>query len=58
MMVTTELMMKERNMFLWRETLWQLRLLEETANRQEKIFPSFVYYSVQMTWWTVSLVNV
>ena len=28
-MVTMELKMKERNMFLWREILWQLRLLEE-----------------------------
>lgn len=56
MMVTMELMMKERNMFLWRETLWQLRLLEDAANRQEIMFTSFVHRRVQMNWWRVSLV--
>ena len=33
--VTMELKMKERNMFLWREILWQLRLLEETNRQRE-----------------------
>lgn len=36
MMVTMELMMKERNIFLWREILWQLRLLEGTTSNVSK----------------------
>lgn len=56
MMVMMELMMKERNMFLWREILWQLRLLEETTDNRKKCK---VFYSLQgsnervaaATWW-------
>lgn len=43
MMVTMELMMKERNIFLWREILWQLRLLEGTIEKERNL-RSLVHY--------------
>lgn len=33
--VTMEFKMKERNVFLWREILWQLRLLKERNRKRE-----------------------
>lgn len=35
--LTMEFRMKERNVFLWSEILWQLRLLKETDREMESI---------------------
>lgn len=49
MMVTIELMMKERNIFLWREILWQLRLLEGTTEKERNL-RSLVHYRCSKEW--------
>lgn len=49
MMVTMELMMKERNIFLWREILWQLRLLEGTTEKERNL-RSLVHYRCSKEW--------
>lgn len=49
MMVRMEFMMKERNIFLWREILWQLRLLEGASEKERNLW-SLVHYSCSKEW--------